>query len=70
MHRLLIAYEETAVVVFSLNKNRDIQHVNFSEFDQDKGRALSVEFVPSDGDCFIVGYSVGLLCFYKSESKS
>lgn len=33
MHRLLIAYEETAVIVFSLNKNRDIQQVNFSEFD-------------------------------------
>ena len=33
MHRMLIAYEETAVVMYSLNKNRDIQRIMFSIYD-------------------------------------
>jgi hypothetical protein len=45
MHRLLIAWEETAVVVYSLNKDREIQVINFSENDSDKGRALAAEFL-------------------------
>lgn len=70
MHRLLIAYEETAVIVYSLNKNRDIQQVHFAEFDQDKGFALAVEFANPEGSSFVVGFSSGLLCYYKSESSS
>lgn len=37
MHRLLIAYENTAVVMFSLNKHKDIQRIEFSEYDSDRG---------------------------------
>ena len=48
MHRMLIAYEETAVIIYSLNKNREIQQINFGEFDQDKGKALAVEFLSSE----------------------
>lgn len=53
MHRVLIAYEDTAVVVYSLNKDRDIQTVNFSENDSDKGRALAVDFLPPKGDASV-----------------
>jgi hypothetical protein len=69
MHRVLLAYEETSVVVYSLNKNREIQQIEFGNFDEDKGRALAVEWVPPDGEQFIVGYSTGLMCFYKAESS-
>ena len=71
MHRILIAYEETAVIVFSLNKNREIQRIHFSEYDKDRGKALAVEYVPgSEGNLFFVGYSDGTLAIYKSEVKS
>ena len=70
MHRLLLAFEETAVVVYSLNKDREIQVINFSENDSDKGRALAVEFLDTDGEQFAVGFSTGILAFYKAESKS
>jgi hypothetical protein len=33
MHRLLIAYEHTAITVFSINKNRFIQRIMVSSFD-------------------------------------
>ena len=69
MHRMLIAYEETAVVMYSLNKHRDIQRVVFSEFEQDKGRALAVEFLPT-AEMFIVGYSSGVLRIYNCEGKN
>eukprot|EP00347_Sterkiella_histriomuscorum_P007123 403350173 len=70
MHRLLIAYENTAVVVYSLNKNRDIQRIVFSQYDQDRGKALQVNFFTPECQMFVVGYSSGQLCLYKSESKS
>lgn len=63
MHRILIAYEETAVIVFSLNKNREIQRIHFSMYDKDRGKALAVEYVPgSECNLFFVGYSNGTLC--------
>jgi hypothetical protein len=48
MHRMLIAYEETAVIIYSLNKNREIQQINFGENDFDKGKALAIEFASSE----------------------
>jgi hypothetical protein len=68
MHRLLIAFEETAVIMYSLNKDREIQKIEFSTFDQDKGRALGVEWMP--GDSFMIAFSTGLLCLYRAEDKS
>jgi hypothetical protein len=68
MHRLLIAYEESAVIVYSLNKNREIQRVEFSVFDQMKGKSMACEFISDEQ--FVVGYSSGMLCFYKTESSS
>ncbi len=63
MHRLLIAYEETAVIVYSLNKNREIQRIHFSLYDKDRGKALAVEYVPgTQGNMFFVGYSNGTIC--------
>lgn len=70
MHRILIAFEEVAVVVYSLNKNRDIQQILFSEYDKDKGKALSVEWLPPDYTKFVVGFSTGLICFYKHEKSN
>eukprot|EP00347_Sterkiella_histriomuscorum_P009845 403339654 len=67
MHRLLIAYENTAVVVYSLNKNRDIQRIVFSQYDQDRGKALSVNFITPECQMFVVGYSSGQLCLYKKK---
>ena len=69
MHRILVAFKETALIVYSLNKDRMIQTVNFSQYDADKGRALGVEWMPQAAESFIVGYSSGLLCIYKAESK-
>ena len=70
MHRILIAYEETAVVLYSINKDKELQKVMFSQFDSDKGRALAVEFVPPDCLTFVIGFSSGILGFYKCEQKS
>ena len=70
MHRFLIAYEDTAVIMYSLNKGREIQKISFSEYDSDKGKALGIEFIGPDCTQFIVGYSTGLICFYKCENKS
>ena len=49
MHRLLIAYEETAIILFSLNKNRELQRIHFSAYDQDRGKALALEFLNNEG---------------------
>lgn len=70
MHRILVAFEETAVIVYSLNKDKYIQIVNFSEFDSDKGRALACEWVPPFYETFMIGYSSGVIGFYKAESKA
>ncbi len=70
MHRMLISYEETAVIIYSLNKNREIQQINFGEFDMDKGKALAVEFLTPDGEQFLIGFSSGIICFYKAENSS
>ncbi|CDW73878.1 syntaxin-binding protein 5-like [Stylonychia lemnae] len=70
MHRLLIAYQNTAIVMYSLNKNRDIQRIHFSMYDNDRGKALAIEFIPPNHEMFVVGYSSGCLCLYKTESKS
>jgi hypothetical protein len=70
MHRVLLAYESTAVHIFSLNKNRTIQTIDFSRYDRDKGNALSVDFLSNEAEAFIVGYSSGILGFYKTETSS
>jgi hypothetical protein len=44
--------------------------IDFIENDSDKGRALAVEWVPPDYEQFVIGYSSGVLCFYKAETKS
>lgn len=68
MHRLLLAFEDTAVVVYSLNKDRVIQTINFKENDSDKGKALAADFL--DSSRIAVAYSSGVLALYKAESSS
>jgi len=68
MHRLLLAFEDTAVVVYSLNKDRAIQTINFKENDSDKGKALAADFL--DSSRIAVAYSSGVLALYKAESSS
>lgn len=50
MHRLLIAYESTAIIVFSLNKNRQIQTINLNKQNSERGKALAVEWIGPDCD--------------------
>jgi hypothetical protein len=67
MHRILILYEDVAVVVYSLNKNRDLLRIVFSEYDKDKGKALAVEWMPNEYKKFVVGYSSGVIAFYRDD---
>jgi hypothetical protein len=44
MHRLLIVYERTAVVVWSLNKNSALSSLNIRETTLHQGDCLAVEW--------------------------
>lgn len=70
MHRLLLCYRSTSLIIYSLNKNRSIQTISFGALDKDKGFALSCDFLSNTGEAFAVGYSSGLIGLYKSESTS
>ena len=66
MHRLLISYKTTAVVVFSLNKNRNVQVIELKE---DQGQALSVEWCIPNCAQFIVGYSTGIFDVFNASDR-
>ena len=66
MHRLLISYKNTAVVVFSLNKNRNVQVIELKE---DQGQALSAEWCIPDCTKFIVGYSTGIFDVFNASDR-
>ena len=66
MHRLLISYSRSAVVVYSINKNRSIQTVNVKDKLEERGKALAVEWIGSECREFIVGYQRGSLEVYRA----
>ena len=70
MHRLLLCYRSSGIYIFSLNKNRAIQAIDFKRFDSDKGQALACEFLSTEGEAFAIGYSTGLICLYKTETST
>ena len=75
MHRLLIAYENTAVIVFSLNKNREIRKIDVNpKKDGDKkvrkGKALAVAWCGVECKEFIVGYAYRHIEVYSAESSN
>ena len=70
MHRLLISYARTAIIVFSINKNRCIQTLMIKDKLQEKGRALAVEWIGPECREFIVGFEKGLLEVYRAESNA
>ena len=70
MHRLLLCYRTSGIYIFSLNKNRAIQAIDFKRFDSDKGQALACDFLSTDGEAFAIGYSTGLICLYKTETST
>ena len=59
MHRLLICWGSTAVVVFSINKNRAIQTLPVREKMEERGRALACDWIGPECREFIVGYERG-----------
>ena len=68
MHRLLLAYETTSVVVWSLNKNKALSVLNAEQLAADKGRVLACEWL---GEVeFIVAFAKGHLeIFYEGAKK-
>lgn len=59
MHRLLIAYERTAIAVFSMNKNRIIQRIMLSPDGPAKtprGTVLAVEWLGPEYREFVAGF--------------
>jgi hypothetical protein len=44
--------------------------IKFSEFDADKGRALSVEWLPPNSESLMIGFSCGIIGFFKAENKA
>ena len=69
MHRLLISFSRTAIVVFSINKARNIQTLMIKEKLQEKGKALAVEWIGPECREFIVGFSRGAIEVYQAESN-
>ena len=71
MHRLLISYGGVAVVVFSLNKNKIIQQITIdNKIQQEKGDALTVEWMSPDCNEFFVGFQKGGINVFKAETTS
>ena len=72
MHRLLICYYGTAVVVFSLNKNRVIQSVMVNNSNKlgERGKALAVEWIGPECREFIVGFQRGQIEVYRAETNN
>jgi WD40 repeat protein len=64
MHRLLIAFQNTAIAVFSLNKNRIIQRIMMSQdggAKSPKGRVLAVEWLGPDCKEFVAGFDQNVI---------
>lgn len=69
MHRLLICYDRTAVVVFSINKNCAIQTLPLKEKMDERGRALACEWIGPECREFIVGFELGKIEVFRAESN-
>jgi hypothetical protein len=71
MHRLLIAYQSTAIAVFSLNKNRIIQRIMMSQDGPEKvprGIVLAVEWLGPEFKEFVAGFDSNKIQVFKAES--
>jgi riboflavin synthase alpha subunit len=66
MHRLLIAYETTGIVVWSLNKNQALTTLRLSEKVNNNGPCLTVEWYNTNQ--FIAGFQDGTIEVYKQGS--
>ena len=62
MHRILVSYERTAAVVYSINKDRPLFQLNLDEKHMHKGKLLGLEWI-SDVE-ILLGFSKGHLEVY------
>jgi Tol biopolymer transport system component len=74
-HRVLIVYNSnlgisSSVVVYSINKQKEIQKINFCSKAQIKslGHSLAASFSP-DSSKICVAFSNGRVLFFKSHKK-
>jgi hypothetical protein len=65
MHRILVSYERTAAVVYSINKDRSLFQLNLDEKHIHKGKLLALEWI-SDVD-ILLGFSKGHLEVYNVQ---
>ena len=72
MHRLLFAYADTGVGVFSLNKNREIRSIKTQGDDthKKKGKVVAVEWIGPNCSEFIVGFEHKALEIFKAEGSN
>ena len=63
MHRLLIAYETTAITLWSINKNIALNQLNIKETITRHGKCLAVDW--NNANEFICGFAKGFIEIYK-----
>ena len=65
MHRILVSYEKTAAVVYSINKDRQLFQLNIDERHMHKGKLLALEWMtPTE---ILLGFEKGHLEIYNVE---
>jgi len=69
MHRLLICYGKTAVIVFSINKNRPIQTLSIRDKLEERGKALAAEWVGIECKEIIVGFEKGFIEVFRAGTN-
>ena len=70
MHRMLISFSQTAVIVFSINKNRPIQTLMIRDKIHERGKALAVEWIGPECKEFIVGFQKGEILIFRAETNN
>ena len=68
MHRILIAYQSHAIVVWSMNKNKVVAVQNTTELVKEKGNVLAIEWL-SDLE-YLVAFENGDLNVFREEDKT
>ena len=65
MHRILVSYEKTAAVVYSINKDRQLFQLNIDERHMHKGKLLALEWMTATE--ILLGFEKGHLEIYNVE---